>query len=80
LVLDELPDDASHLVAIEFNDRADDLDPARLAHALLQKTWGKGTSHPSSIFVSITLPVGRSTPKIAKRVVKLPRWAKRGNS
>ena len=42
LILDELPDDASHLVAIEFNDRADDLDLARLAHALLQETWGKG--------------------------------------
>jgi hypothetical protein len=36
--------------------------------------------HPSSIFAPITPPVGRSTPKISKRVVKLPRWAKRGNS
>ena len=52
LILDELPDDASHLVAIEFDDRADDLDLARLglASRLLQETWGTGglTTPPRS--------------------------------
>jgi hypothetical protein len=37
-VLDELPDDTGHLVAIEFNDRVHNLD---LAHegALLVRDW-----------------------------------------
>src|SRR5690606_12639975 len=36
-VLDELPDDARHLVAVELDDRVDDLD---LAHAQIAPTVG----------------------------------------
>ena len=81
LVLDELPDDASHLVTIELDDRTDDLDLAGLAHALLQETGGmRGLAAPPRPPPLITPPVRRSGPKISKRWVKLPRWPERDNS
>ena len=81
LVLDELPDDASHLVTIELDDRTDDLDLAGLAHALLQETGGmRSLAAPPRSPPLITPPVRRSGSKISKRWVKLPRWPRRDNS
>jgi hypothetical protein len=52
LVLDELPDDAGHLIAVELDDRIGDLDLCHVANLCLGGGWRR-----------VCAPIASSSPQ-----------------